>query len=102
MNQSITLFIPGTEVDDYGRPSTSQLIVKARVQYSSKVIESASGTRTQSSLEVDLMPDIPVNYGTKAKYEDPFGKVVEGAMIAINESTNLAGNKVFFRTVNIG
>lgn len=102
MRQSITLLIPSDEKDDYGRPITQDQIVKARVQFTSRTIESSDGNTYQSNLEVDLMPDVPVKYGTKAKYEDPVTEIVtEGTVIAIDESRNLAGTKVFFRTVFI-
>ncbi|WP_445506795.1 hypothetical protein [Niallia sp. 03190] len=103
MNQSIILMIPGTETDDYSRPVlTETLIDEARVQYSSKVIERPDGTKVQATLEVDLMPDVQVKYGTEAKYENGFGEEIQGSVISIDESTNLAGTKVFFRTVLIG
>lgn len=103
MRQSITLLIPSGQKDDYGRPITVEQIVKARVQFTSRTIESSNGNKFQSNLEVDLFPDVPIKYGTRMKYEDPLTKVVtEGAVISIDESRNLAGTKVYFRTVFIG
>lgn len=103
MRQSINLMYPSDEKDDYGRPILTEQNVKARVQFTSRTIEGTDGNTYQSNLEVDLMPDIPVKYGTKAKYVDPDTQIVtEGTVVAIDEARNLAGTKVFFRTVFIG
>lgn len=102
MNQLITLSIPSEEKDDYGRPITFEETVKARVQQTSKIIESSDGTRYQSVLEVDIMPNVPIINGAKATYEDPFGNSIDGSVLSIEDSLNLSGKKVFFRTIYIG
>ena len=102
MNQTITFLMPEEGKDDYGRPITYQETVKARVQQSSKIIESTDGTRYQSVLEVDIMPNVPIVHGAKAIYEDPFENSIEGSVLSIEDSLNLSGKKVFFRTIYIG
>ncbi|MFC0188486.1 hypothetical protein ACFFJY_09325 [Fictibacillus aquaticus] len=108
MRQKVTLMVPMTTPDgkvikdDYGRPKLSAREVKARVQKTVRVIKGADGTEKEASLEVDLMPDINVVEGTEIQYKDVFDVLTKGAVIAVNESTNLAGTKVFFRTVYIG
>lgn len=103
MKQKITVLLPSkTEFDDYGNPLLTPQVIKARVQFTSKVIKKVDGNELQSRLEVDVMPDIPVEYGTKAEYTDPFGTITKGTIIDVSESTNIAGNKIYFRTVFIG
>lgn len=108
MNQSITLKNPvldslgNPDKDSFGRPKLETSVTQARVQYSTKVIRGTDGQTYETSLEVDLPPEVKVGFGTETSYVDPFNNKIEGRVLAMSESTNLAGNKVYFRTVNVG
>jgi len=103
MKHDVTIFVPiFGEKDEYGRPAKEQVSSKARVQYSTRTVKGTNGQSYETSLEVDLPPDAPVGYGIEIEYKDWAGKVTKGQVVAMNESTNLAGNKVFFRTVYVG
>ncbi|MFC7063801.1 hypothetical protein [Halobacillus seohaensis] len=108
MNQSIEVKNPllddkGTPViDRYGKPQLAAENTRARVQYSTKVVRGTDGQQYESSLEVDLSPSIKVSYGSEISYTDPLGTVTKGKVMSMNESMNFAGNKVYFRTVNVG
>lgn len=108
MNESITIKNPvldeqGNPIkDSYGRPKLETDTSNARVQYSTKVVRGTDGQTYETSLEVDLPPDAKVGYQTETSYTDKFNNKVEGRVLAVNESTNLAGTRVYFRTVNIG
>lgn len=102
MKQLVTLLIPTGQKDEYSRPITTKKESKSRVRYSTRVIKGTDGREYQSSLEVDLPPDVSVSYGVELEYKDPFEKVTKGQVIAMKESTNLAGDKVYYRTVYVG
>lgn len=101
MNQEVTLMSPTDKKDNYGRPILVPSVSRARVQFSSRVVQGADGQHYETSLEVDLPPEILVKYGTEIHYQDAFG-LTKGKVISMNESTNLSGRKVYFRTVYIG
>jgi hypothetical protein len=103
MKQFVTVYVPRLgEKDEYGKPLKDPLTTKARVQYSTRTVKGTNGQTYETTLEVDLPSDVPVGYGTEIQYTDYVGKVTKGLVIAVNESTNLAGTKVFFRTVFVG
>lgn len=96
MKQEVTLSVPTGEKDGYGRPILQPTNSKARVQFSTRLVRGADGQQYETSLEVDLPSNTSVQYGTEIEYKGTKGKV-----IAMNESTNLSGNKVYFRTVYV-
>ncbi|MGD6993998.1 hypothetical protein [Sutcliffiella horikoshii] len=102
MKQLVTLFIPTGQKDEYSRPITTKKESKSRVQYSTRVIKGTNGQEYQTSLEVDLPADVYVSFGVELEYKDPFEKVTKGQVLAMNESTNLTGNIVYYRTVYVG
>ncbi len=90
--------------DEYGRSKTNPVESKARVIFSTRVVQGSDGRQYETSLEVDLPADLTVNYGDELEYV-PFlglGVKTKGLVRAMSESTNLAGNKVYFRTVYVG
>lgn len=110
MNDKITLYQTVLDEqnnpvkDPYGRPQTKPVKSKARVMYSTQVVQGTDGRQYETSLEVDLPADIFVNYGDELEYT-PFlglGVKTKGLVRAMSESTSLAGNKVYFRTVYVG
>jgi hypothetical protein len=101
MKDIVTVYAPTGEKDQYGRPVLSPVQTKARVQFSTRLIRGTDGQEYETSLEVDLPSNVAVKHGTEIEYSDAFNGT-KGKVIAMNESTNLAGNKVYFRTVYIG
>jgi hypothetical protein len=103
MKQDVIVNVPRLgEKNEYGKPLTDPLRTKARVQYSTRTVKGTNGQTFESTLEVDLPADVPVWYGTEIEYTDYAGKVTKGLVVAMSESTNLSGTKVFFRTVFVG
>lgn len=102
MHQLITLQVPNGEYDKYDRPILTDKHMSARVELTTKIVKQTDGTTKQATLEVDIMPDVPIKYGTKAKYTDDFGNVIEGSALSIDDSKSLSGKKTFFRTVFFG
>lgn len=102
MNQSIVLFVPGGEKDKFGKPILIEYDVIARVELTTKVVRAADGTEKRATLEVDFKAEIPVGYGSKVKFEDDFGNVIEGTALSIDEAKSLSGKKTYFRTVFFG
>lgn len=97
MKQKVTIMTPTGTKDKYGRPILESSTTKARVQFSTRLVRGTDGQQYETSLEVDLPSGVSVQYGTEIEYKGTKGKV-----IAMNESTNLSGNKVYFRTVYVG
>jgi hypothetical protein len=103
MKQSVIVYVPRLgEKDEYGKPLKDPVAINARVQYSTRTVKGTNGQTLETTLEIDLPADVPVGYGTEIEYTDYAGRVTKGLVIAMNESTNLAGTKVFFRTVFVG
>lgn len=102
MKQPISLLLPGVEEDKYGRPLMNEKVIKARVELTTKVVEAADGTKKHAKLEVDFRPEVPIGYGSRVKYIDDFGNVIEGSALSIDESKTLSGKKTLFRTVFFG
>jgi hypothetical protein len=103
MKHSVVVRVPRLgEKNEYGKPLKDPVSTNARVLYSTRTVKGTNGQTFETSLEVDLPPDIPVGYGTEIEYTDYAGKVTKGMVIAMTESTNLAGTKVYFRTVFVG
>lgn len=102
MKQFVSLLTPGEETDKYGRPLMIEAQIKARVELTTKVVETTDGTKKQAVLEVDFRPEIPVGYGSRVRYIDDFGNVIEGSALSIDESKSLSGKKTYFRTVLFG
>jgi hypothetical protein len=103
MKQEVVVYVPRFgEKDEYGRPLKDAIISKARVMYTTRTIMGQDGQIHETSLEVDLPPNVPVEHGTEIEYTDYVGKTTKGQVVAMNESTNLSGSKVYFRTVYVG
>lgn len=102
MNQTVMIYNPSTETDEYDRPiKQPPFESKARVQRKNKVVYSANGSEFETTLEIDLPPEVEIGYQTEISYTDLLGNEGKGTIRAIEESTNLAGNRVYFRTVNV-
>lgn len=103
MKQTVTVYVPKLgEKDEFGKPLKDPITIRARVQHSTRTVKGMNGQTYETSLEVDLPADVPVDYGMEIEYKDYSGKLTKGPVISMYESTNLAGTKVFFRTVFVG
>lgn len=107
MNQSIYAEIPvyddkGKPVtDDYGRPHTETIDSIARVQFKSQLISNTDGQHRQVNLEIDVPPEVDLPNGTEVTYTTIQGKKSTGTVENSEEITNLAGTKVYYRTVYV-
>lgn len=101
MNQEVTVYSPIGEEDKYGNAEPIEMISKARVQFSSKTIQTTDGTTYQTILEVDLPTETIVTYGTELSYTFQ-GVTTKGKVLALEDVLNLSGSRVDYRTVNVG
>lgn len=105
MRQKVSLLLPvigddGKAVKDvYGKPKTQKVESKARVQRTSKVIQDAQGTEHRIALEIDLPPEVNPKSGVSIEFTEISGEVLTGVIRSKEESVNLSGSKVYFRTV---
>ncbi|MTW85622.1 hypothetical protein F3157_08095 [Virgibacillus dakarensis] len=105
MRQKVTVNVPilgenGQPITDkYGKPKTKQIDSKARVQFKSQLVRDAKGRERQVNLEIDLPSGFNPDNGTELDYETMAGDKGRGTIVAKDEATNLAGSKVYYRTV---
>jgi hypothetical protein len=88
--------------DDYGRPKFKDVPSKARIQHTTKIVRNSNGQEVQALLSIDLPQSVKVDYGYEIKWINRFDELVRGRVLSINETLNYTGNKVYFRSVNIG
>jgi len=102
MKDDVIVFEPGAK-NKYGQ-STGYIETpsKARVAYTTKVIENSDGTRFEPTLEVDLPPTTKIGYGYLIQWTDHFGQVVKDTVVGMEETLNYGGDKVYWRTVDVG
>lgn len=100
MDQEVTLYVPTGKKDINGRPETIKKISPARVQFTSKTIQNATGTVYQTFLEIDLPVESRVAYGTSISYTED-GIESKGSVVAVEGIKNLSGSKTDYWTVNI-
>ncbi len=85
--------------DKYGREQTEKKHSKARVQFKSNIVKDAKGEEKRTSVEIDLPVSFNPPVGAAYTYIDNDGNKVTGALISKDEAINLAGTKVYYRTV---
>ncbi|GIO25098.1 hypothetical protein [Oceanobacillus sp. J11TS1] len=85
--------------DKYGKPKTELKQSKARVQFKSNIVKDAKGEERRTSVEIDLPVSFNPTVGASYEYTDINGNKVTGAIISKDEAINLAGTKVYYRTV---
>lgn len=92
-----------TETDRYGRPIKSEKDeeYKARVRRKQNRLYTNEGAIINSDIEIDVLPHTPVNVKNVIKFENIDGGVEEGIIEAIEDSVNLSGNKIYFRTLQV-
>lgn len=86
-------------VNKYGKPKTEEIESKARVQFKSQLIADAQGRERQVNLEIDLPSEFNPDIGTELTYKTIAGDEGKGTIVNKEESTNISGSKVYFRTV---
>lgn len=107
MNQEITAEVPilddnGQPIKDrYGRPQTESINSKARVQFSSTWIRDQLGGEYEINLQIDLPPEFNPEVGTTVEYTTIDGMTRSGTIRGKDEAVNLAGNRVYYRTVYV-
>lgn len=107
MRNEVTVHVPIFDeegqliIDKYGKPKTKPINSKARVQFKSQLIRDANGQEKKVTLEVDLPNNIDVQDGTEIEYVNIGGKKTKGTVVAKEEAVNLAGSKVYYRTVYV-
>ncbi len=74
----------------------------ARVSFTTRMVRTTEGEVRESTMEVDLPPEINAAMGSTIKALDSFGQWHEGQVLTVEESTNFAGNFIYFRTVYCG
>jgi hypothetical protein len=88
--------------DDYANPLTVDLPIKqARIRQSTKFIQARDGQQHKCVLEIDFPPEIVMSEGDGAEYHPLSAAKQTGKIISVNESLNLAGNCVYFRTAYV-
>jgi hypothetical protein len=108
MNDTVTILKPilgddGKPIkDDHGRFQFNPVNSKARVQHTTKVIGDSDGQQHQALLSVDFPPETEIGYGYDLQWNDRFNQIIKGTVLSIDETLNYTGNKVYFRSVNIG
>ncbi|MFD1066688.1 hypothetical protein [Oceanobacillus locisalsi] len=85
--------------DRYGKPKTEKRKSKARVQFKANIVKDAKGEERRTSVEVDLPTSFNPTVGAGYEYTDISGNTTTGALISKDEAINLAGTKVYYRTV---
>ncbi|QFG05597.1 head-to-tail stopper [Bacillus phage 031MP004] len=85
--------------DRHGKYPETVTHTKARVKFTTVVVEDVNGVDRQARLEVDLPPDIDLYNGIRIKARDPLGEWHEAEVVNIDDSLTLAGNRLLFRTV---
>lgn len=105
MNQFVIAHIPTLDdsgkqiIDDYGRPKTKEFKSKARVQFKSQLVTDTKGIERNVNLEIDLPKDFNPAIGTELDYIAIDRKQGKGTIVTKEEITNIAGNKIHYRTV---
>lgn len=87
------------KTDKYGRPLTEKVESKARVRRKSNLNIAASGTETNTNIEIDVPPQMLVKEGEEIHFIDMDGNDGSGRVVSYEEATNVTGSRVLFRTV---
>lgn len=74
---------------------------KARVQQKNNVVTWADGSRYETTLEIDLPGDLEIGFQTEIEYTDRFGRTTRNLVRGLDETTNFAGNRVYYWTVQV-
>ena len=105
MKQKVTAHMPvldenGEPIrDKYDRPVTETKTSKARVQIKNNVVLDTIGSEKLANVEIDLPPAFNPEAGSQIEYVTIAGNKGSGTIISKDEATNIAGSKVYYRTV---
>jgi hypothetical protein len=88
-----------TPPDRYGNYPKIRQDSIARVKFSTSLVTDPDGSQRQASLEVDLPPEVNLQYGVEIEALDSNGVWHTAQIVAINDATNFAGNRILYRTV---
>jgi len=108
MKQQITYSVPKLDEngqplrDKYGKPiaSAPQTSV-ARVVRDVSIVRDAQVQERRVSLEIDVPPDVEPVIGAEITFTTISGKTEKGTVVTMRESANLAGDRVYFRTLYV-
>lgn len=107
MNQKVSLLVPlldsdGEQITDRnGRPVTRNVESKARVLFKTQLVADSEGRERRVNLEIDLPREVDPASGTDISYITIAGVIGKGVIVTKEEITNIAGNKIYFRTVYV-
>lgn len=90
--------------DDYGNPIVTEeekRMVKARVRRRANLIQSKNGDETNTDIEIDVESDVIVIPGFRVDFVDAQGIAGTGDIVSYEETTNLSGSRVLFKTVYV-
>lgn len=107
MKQKVTAHIPvldenGKPIrDKYDRPVTKPKTSKARVQIKNNVVLDTTGAEKLANVEIDLPTEFNPDAGSEIEYVTIAGYEGSGTIVSKDETTNIAGSKVYYRTVYV-
>lgn len=108
MKDKVVIYLPIVDgrgmclEDDYGKLQYKEVESIARVIMKSGIVRRGNGDYKQFSLEVILPTDTNIGEHSRIAYIDDMGNRYEGDVVEITQQRNLAGNKIYFRSVKIG
>lgn len=107
MKEKVTLLVPKVEdgervKDDFGQFEYEEIETKARVTRETKVKQGGEhGQYFLSNMEVDLPPEVYVEKGFRLRYVDEHDIIHEGVIETVDEARSFAGNKIYYRSVEV-
>lgn len=103
MNNSVILYVPASDgtTDRYGVPIKEPLPFKANVQESATTTDAADGKDIEPKATILLPSNAPISMHMEIEYDSISGERVRGSVKSIKSAKNLAGNRVFYWTVEV-
>ena len=102
MHDTVTIYNPTGEKNRNDEPEYNQPLESiARVQQKNNVVTWADGSRYETTLEIDLPGDLEIGYETEIEYTDRFNRTTRNLVRGLDETTNFAGNRVYYWTVQV-
>ncbi len=104
MNQHLTLEVAQLDKngkpmrDKYSKPLVMTQDYPCATRVHGEEIRTSQLRVEDSRDEIDVMPDVPVQEGAKVIYSTITGEIKTGTILAISETMNLSGSKIYFRT----
>lgn len=88
--------------DDYGKFILEPKSVQVALSLKQNIVKDREGAEISTFMDVDFPPFIEYDYGDELEYIDEFNRIYRGAVITIEENTDIFGIKVLSRFSNIG